>query len=120
MKCVSYNWNPDRRDIVLEVPIGSQLLLVRMSPPGHVQAVFAIDETETGTEPFPLRICTEAHSDAIEGMPGSWRHVGNWTYNSGQIAHAFQPIEPPKRRGRPPKAAKVDSEDDSGYNPDTV
>lgn len=93
MKVVTKKWNPDRRDIVLELPIGSTLIGVRMSHTGDCQAAFSVPDRVTETEPYPMAICVENTPMSLEGGPGDWRHVGTWEYANGRVAHAFQPIE---------------------------
>jgi hypothetical protein len=113
MKVISKRWNPDRRDIVLDLPKGSRLLTVRMSPNGDCQAAFAVPDQETDLAPYPMAMCVETEG-RLEGVPDDWQHVGTWTYASGKVCHAFQPVAKSKR-GRPagaknkPKGGTVDS-----------
>jgi hypothetical protein len=101
MLVISKRWDPDRRDISLEVPEGSVLLRVRMSTNGDCQASFAVPDDGAALKPFTMAVCVE-NEKPLEGSPEDWRHVGTWEYASGRVAHAFQsvkgepePIEPP-------------------------
>lgn len=115
MRVVSKRWNPDRRDLNLEMPAGSVLLGVRMSPGGDCQASFAVPDHRADLEAFPIRICVE-NQGTIDGNPLDWVHIGSWTYASGRVAHAFRPVavvaplQPPalprKRRTKAEMAAE--------------
>lgn len=102
----------------LEVPVGSVAIAARRTRMGDGNLVLAVaDELPTQTEQVELLSLWE---DSVRGQDGGdptgWRHIGCWSFDSGDFQHLFvrEQAAKPQATGKRRSKADAASETDAG------
>lgn len=91
IKIVKFEPSSKAGTFQLQMPAGSQVLMARMTRMGEGNLVVAAPDVETGeVETVTLAALWEDYvRGQAGGDPHDWRHLGCWSFDSGDFQHLF-------------------------------
>ena len=102
MRVSVVKFEPNVKDPVVEAPVGSEVLAMRLSNHGYIHVVVRHEEGVTEKAPIRFLVLNEEANDVGGGEMERWRYVDSWEFRNGTIAYGFveqAPPSTPKRKG---------------------
>lgn len=92
----------------LTVPAGAVPLVARRTRMGDGNLVLSVGDAKGETETVELlSLWEDSVRGEVPGEPGEWRHLGCWSFDSGDFQHLFVRMKPAAESEQPqPSAGK--------------
>ena len=98
MKIITRKFDPSLRQMAIEAPARSTIVLMRMSPHGECDVVLQAPDEDAPVDPLQVLVLFEDDHVPNGIDMAAWRWVSSWRYPSGRIAHGFAAL--PARKPR--------------------